>query len=49
MNAKNALLKKLKKCGQFVGNIAINVGISIVYKPAAGTKFKLEMLLNQHF
>lgn len=45
MNAK----KHLKKSGQKVGRVALNVGISTVYKPAAGTKFKLEMLLNQHF
>ena len=33
---KKALLEKLEICGQFVGKVALNVDISIVYKLAAG-------------
>ena len=46
---KKTLLEKLEICGQFVGKVALNVDITIVYKLAAGTTLKLEMLLNQHF
>ena len=32
-----------------VGKVSINVDITAIYKLAAGTTFKLEMLLNQRF
>ena len=46
---KKALLKILKIGGQMVGKVSINVDITAIYKLAAGTTFKLEMLLNQRF